>query len=362
MSKDYYKILGVTKTATEEDIKKAYRKLAHQYHPDKPSGNESKFKEVNEAYQILSNREKRAQYDRFGTVFEGGQPGGGFGGFGFGGAAPGGFGVDFNFDGSEFENLGDIFDAFFEGLGVKNKRRTYEHGADIEIVQEITLEEAYKGVKKHISYKTMVRCDQCSGLGHSPEAGFDQCQVCNGRGEIKENRNTFFGNFSRVAVCTKCHGAGQIPKKICGTCSGNGRNQGTRDVTIDIRPGTADGQIIKFTKQGETGERGAENGDLYVRIKIKPHSIFARRGDDLFIKKEVKLTDILLEKAIPIPTISGNEVKVKIPNGFDVRENLVIPGEGITKHANLHVILEVKTPKKISSKAKKLLEDLEKEL
>ncbi len=364
--KDYYKILGINKNASEDEIKKAFRRLAHKYHPDK-GGDEKKFKEINEAYQVLSNKEKRAQYDRFGRVFEG-RPGSDFG-FGFGpfdfGQGP--FGeVKFDF-GGDFGDISDIFDAFFEGLGVRPKRRTYQRGADIQIIQEITLEEAFQGAEKKINYRISVRCEKCGGLGHDPKAGFDKCEVCAGQGEIKETRRSFFGDFVQVKSCDKCFGTGQIPKKICENCRSSGKVMGERAITVEIRPGINDGQIIKIQSAGEAGERGTKEGDLYVRIKIKPHLIFKREGDDLIVKKEVNIIDLLLNKKIEIPTISGNKLKIEIPAGFNLKENLKIPEEGMPHFSgfgrgDLIVELSIKTPKKLSAKIKKILEDLENEL
>src|SRR3989339_77892 len=243
MSNDYYKILGVEKNASDDDIKKAYRKLAHQHHPDKKGGDEKKFKEINEAYQTLSNREKRAQYDRFGNAAHGGAGGPG----GFGGFSQGGFGFDFQ--GGDFGDLGDIFEAFFDGMGGQ-KRRTYAHGSDMEMTQDITLEEAYAGVEKTISYKVNVRCASCNGLGHDVKATFSQCKKCDGRGEVRETRSTFFGNFAQVKTCAECHGIGQVPDKRCAGCSGSGVVRGEKKIAVKILPGIADGQIIKMVGGG----------------------------------------------------------------------------------------------------------------
>jgi len=383
MAKDYYKILGINKNASEEEIKKAFRGLAHKYHPDK-GGDEKKFKEINEAYQVLSNKEKRSQYDRVGQVFsgQGGPAYGGEGaGFGFkwpfgGQAGPFGFGEDgpfgevkFDF-GGDFGDLGDVFDAFFEGLGVRQKRRTYQRGADVQVIEEISLEEAFRGTEKKIRYSVSVRCEKCNGLGHDPKAGFEKCGVCGGRGEVKEIKRTFFGQFEQVKICERCFGAGEIPKKICDVCRGSGKVRGEKNIALEIRPGISDGQIIKIPSAGEAGERGTKEGDLYVRIKIKPHPVFRRQGDDLMVKKEVNLIDLLLEKKIEISTISGNKLKIEIPAGFDLKENLRIFGEGMPhfgppaggSRGNLIVEFTIKTPKKLSAKAKKILEDLEGEL
>ncbi len=366
---DYYKILGIKKDASEEEVKKAFRRLAHKYHPDK-GGDEKKFKEINEAYQVLSSKEKRAQYDRFGRVFSaGGGPAYGGKGFGFGpfGAeAP--FGdIKFDFDSSEFGDLGDIFDAFFEGLGVKQKRRTYRRGSDLQILEEITLEEVFHGTEKNIDYETLIRCEKCSGLGHDPKAGFSLCGICGGRGEIKEARSSFFGRFEQVRACGQCFGTGQIPKKICESCRGAGRVKGRRSIKIQIRSGIQNDQIIKVKAGGEAGERSAEEGDLYVRLRIKPHPVFERRGDDLIVKKEVSLLAVLLGKKLEVPTISGSKLKIEVPADFDLKNSLRIPGEGMPRfggagRGNLQVELTVKSPKKLNAKTKQLLEDLEKEI
>ncbi len=381
MGKDYYKILGINKGASEEEVKKAFRRLAHKYHPDK-GGDEKKFKEINEAYQVLSNKEKRAQYDRFGRVFDGANSGAGASGFDpFGGAQGWPFGdvqgspfgeIKFDFD-SDFGDLGDIFGAFFEGLGVKQKHRTYRRGADIQIVQEITLEEAFRGTQKNINYRVAVRCSKCGGIGHDPKAGFNQCGICGGQGEIKETRQSFFGNFVQVKPCQQCFGTGQIPKKICEICKGSGRLSGEHSVSVEIHPGVSDGQIIKIKSAGEAGERGSGEGDLYVRVKIKPHPIFERREDDLLVKKEVNLIDLLLGNKIEVPIISGNKINVEIPADFDLKGNLKIYGEGMPHfnalpygrqgfgRGNLIVEFSIKTPKKLNDKIKKLLEELKKE-
>lgn len=371
---DYYKILGINKGASEEEIKKAFRKLAHKYHPDK-GGDEKKFKEINEAYQVLSNKEKRQQYDRFGRVFsaQGGPAYGGegagfdFSGWPFGPSQSGPFGeVKFDF-GGDFGDIGDIFDAFFEGLGVRQKRRTYQRGADIQVIQEIYLEEAFRGLEKEINFQTMVRCEKCQGVGHDAKAGFNKCETCAGRGEIRETRKSFFGDFVQVKACDKCFGTGQIPKKICEVCHGLGRVRGSRSIKVEIRPGVQEGQIIKIPSAGEAGERGTKEGDLYVRIRIKPHQIFRRQADDLIIKKEVNILDLLLGKKIEIPTIGAGKLKIEIPSDFDLKENLKIPEEGMPHfngfgRGNLIVELAIKTPKKLNPKAKKILEDLDKEI
>jgi molecular chaperone DnaJ len=363
--KDYYQILGVAKTASEDDIKKAYRKLAHQYHPDKAGGDEKKFKEINEAYQVLSDKGKRAQYDRFGTA----EPMGGFPGGGqWGGGFPEGFG-GFGFDPQNMGDMGDfgdVFESFMEGLGVRPRRKTYEKGADLEIQEQIDLEESFRGVRKNLRLRTLVQCVKCEGKGAEAGSTFEKCATCDGQGEIREQRRTFFGSFSQVKVCTKCHGAGEIPKKPCPVCKGSGRVESNREISVDILPGIEDGQLIKVKNMGEAGERGTAAGDLYIRVRVRPHPTFERHGNDLLIRKELRVIDLLLGRKVEVPTISGNKVNVEIPANFNLKDNLRVSNEGMPHfgshgRGDLLVNFIIKAPKKPGSKARKLLEELEKE-
>lgn len=358
--KDYYKILGVNREASDEEIKKAYRKLAHQHHPDKTHGNEKKFKEVNEAYQTLSDKKRKANYDRFGTAEPmGGFPGGGaYGWEGFGGGDPQSFG--------DIGDLGDIFETFFEGLGVRPRRRTYQRGSDLEVQEEISLEEAFRGVTRPLRLKTFLRCERCKGKGADAGSGFITCAICGGQGEVREERRTFFGSFSQVKACGVCRGTGQIPEKACPSCKGSGRLIGEHEVTIEILPGVQDGQIIQIKGAGEAGERGTEAGNLYVRVRVKQHSLFERHGNDLIVKKELKALDLLLGNKIEVPTMSGGKIHLDIPAHFNLKDNLRIPGEGMPRfgsygRGDLLVNFILKAPKKPSAKARKILEELENE-
>jgi len=361
--KDYYKILGVSKNATEEEIKKAYRKLAHQHHPDKAGGDESKFKEINEAYQVLSDKKKRTHYDRFGTTeqsgFRGNAEGNPFAGFDFSGVE--GFGGQGYGD---IGDLGEVFESFFEGLGVKPKRRTYRHGADLELEELITLEEAYGGAKKSHVVKTLLGCKVCKGQGADMSQGTSPCGICGGRGEIREQRQTFFGSFSQVKMCARCYGSGQIPNKICAECKGGGRTKGERQVAFEILPGIQNDQLIKIQGAGEAGERGAAGGDLYVRVRVRPHQHFERQGDDLLLEKEMRVLDLLMGRKVELPTIAGTTLHIEIPTSFNLRDQLRIPGEGMPHFGSygkgdLLVTFIVRTPKKVSQRARKLLEELE---
>lgn len=360
--RDYYKILGVNREASEEEIKKAYRRLAHKYHPDKPGGDEKKFKEINEAYQVLSNKEKRSQYDRYGQVFSGGGPtsGAGFPGWDFGAG-----GWDFDFGGGDFGSFSDIFESIFEQFGGQ-RRQTYARGSDVEVVQEITLEEAFRGTKRKIRFVTAVSCAKCGGLGYYKEKGFTSCGTCRGKGDVREQRRTFFGNFTQVKTCPTCNGRGEIPNELCKVCGGRGRVTGAREADITIAPGVEDGQVIKVAGLGEAGERGAQAGDLYLIVKIKKHPVFERRGADLFMTKEIKITDAFLRKEIKVKDIGGDEFKVKIPVGHLFSRKLKasnrgMPRFGSNSRGDLYIQLDLKIPETLSAKEKKLLEELDKE-
>ncbi len=229
------------------------------------------------------------------------------------------------------------------------------------------MEEAFRGAEKIIKTRSFFACDACAGFGYEKSAGSVECSTCSGRGEIKESRSTFFGSFAQVKTCPKCFGSGQVPNKPCKNCGQTGRVSGAREVTIEIAPGINDEQLIKIPRSGEAGERGAESGDLYVRVKIAPHKLFIRKGDDLIIKAEADLAGILLGEKIDIPTIGGNRLRVEIPAGASLKNYLKVPGEGMSRfggrgRGDLYIDLDVRTPKKVSPKVKKLLEDLRGEL
>lgn len=371
MKKDYYKILGVNRGASGEEIKKAFYKLAHQYHPHKAGKDEQKFKElnekfkeINEAYQVLSDEKKRAQYDQFGQVFEGANVGGGGfeSGFDFSN-----FGFGFENDFGGVSDLSDIFENFFEGLGGKPRRRAYKRGSDIEIIQEMTLEEAFNGARKRLQYQILKKCEQCQGIGYDKKAGVKTCAKCAGRGEIKETRKTFFGAFAQNKACPECRGFGEIPEKACPECQGSGQRTGQQEIDIELVPGVADEQIIKVKGFGEAGEKGSEAGDLFVRLKEKPHSFFHREGDDLLASIELKLTEALLGKKIKFKDLAGEELNIELPAGFNFLEKLKVLGKGMPhlhgwSRGDLFLNFILKTPRKLSEKAKKLLGELDKEI
>lgn len=364
MNKDYYKILGVSKTASQEEIKKAYYKLAHKYHPDKKGGDEKKFKEINEAYQVLSNPQKRAQYDQFGTTFDGQ-------GFDFSKQGSWGFGGFGNFEdifsNIDFEEmgLGSFFEDFFAGQRTsKTKRKT--RGNDLTIDLEISLEEAAFGVKREIELEKFNICNKCNGLGAEKDSGFKECFRCHGKGKIDQTFKTFFGAIRKVGICPDCRGEGKIPKVLCGNCSGTGRKKDLKKIVIQIPKGINENEVIKIANEGEVGEFGGPAGDLYIKIKIKKHPQFERQGDDIYYTLPINFKQAALGDKVEIPTLYGN-VKLKIPAGIQSGKLLRLRGKGIS-HLNrwgigdMYVKIKVKTPEKLSIKAKKLLEELGKEL
>ncbi len=367
-NKDYYNILGVPKTASQEEIKKAFHTLAHKHHPHK-GGDEAKFKEINEAYQILSNKDKRAQYDQFGQVFEGGMPGG-QGGAGF---DPGWFWGNRSASGEEgfnvdFEDIGDIFGEVFGfgGGGSKRKVKDLKKGSDIKLEMEITLEETLKETKKVIGLKKMVTCSRCSGTGAEPNTKINECFSCRGTGQVQQIRKTILGSFTQTSVCPECGGEGQRPDKPCNVCRGEGRVKDEEDIDIFIPAGIDTNQLIKATGKGNSGRRNGKAGDLFIRIFVKPHARFERKGDDLYTQKEISFTQAVLGDEIEVSALEGTNILLDIPAGTDTGKVFKISGKGIPHfdgygRGNLYVELAVKTPKKLTREQKKLLEELKKE-
>jgi len=367
-NKDYYKILGVDKSASDEDIKRAYRKLAHQHHPDKTGGDGGKFKEINEAYQILSDKERRRQYDQFGRVFDAGGAGPNWAGFDFGQGFSGS-GWDFNFgEGANVGgDFGSIFEGIFEGLGVRKKRRTVHSGSDLRLNLVITLEEAATGSQKELEYETLVKCQVCQGRGYDKGSAFKTCEVCDGRGEVKETRQSFFGPFTRIKSCPHCFGEGKIPEKICRECRGHGRVKAKKTTKVNIQAGINDGQIIRITGAGEDGEKGANSGDLYLEVNVKPHHLFKRQGADLIYEKKIAIPQAVLGAEVEVPALIGKPLLVKIPAGTESGKVLRVRGRGLpyfgrSGSGDVLIVVKIAIPAKVSSKAKKLLEELQGEI
>lgn len=355
--KDYYKILGISRNATQEEIKKAFHRLAHKYHPDK-GGDTKKFKEINEAYQVLSNKEKRAQYDRFGTTFEGAS----FEGAGQGSPFGQGFGFDFNsfgnFDTSIFE---DIFADFFSGTPFSTRKRPKKE-RDIVVDVYITLEEVFHGTKKEINLKKWVTCKQCRGSGAEPKTKMITCPSCRGEGRVKEIHRTILGSFTRTSNCPQCSGKGEVPEKKCSNCNGEGRVREIEKIVVSVPAGISSGETIKIKGKGEAGGRRMMSGDFYVRINVEEHSQFQRRGDDIYYETDVKFSEATLGTKKDIPTLAG-EIELKIPPGTQNGKLLRLKGMGIP-HLNsrgkgdMYVKINVRTPTKITREQKKIIEDL----
>lgn len=358
MNKDYYQILGISREASPEDVKKAYRKLAHKYHPDKGGGDDKKFKEVNEAYQILSDKEKRSQYDRFGRAFEGGRGAEGFD-FQWAWGRPG---EDLEFD---FGDIGEMMEEMF-GSGSPQRRKNFKKGKDIEVDMEIPLEEVLQGKEREISLLKQVLCARCQGQGVEPGTEVNECFSCRGSGEVQQIKKTFLGSFTRYTVCPECKGEGQRPEKPCNVCKGEGRVRGQDNIRIFIPSGVDTNQIIKVEGKGEVGKRGGKSGDLYVRIFVKAHAVFRRRGDDLFVSVPISFSQAALGDEIEIPTLEGKKIMLKVVSGTESGKILRISDKGIPRFSgygrgNMYVELIVKIPKKLTKKQKELLEELKEE-
>ncbi|MBI2120580.1 MAG: molecular chaperone DnaJ [Parcubacteria group bacterium] len=359
MAKDYYTILGIEKGATKDDVKKAFRRLAHQYHPDKQGGNEQKFKEINEAYQILSDDRKRAEYDTYGSTFNGAGGAQGFGGFdvnGFSGAQ--GFGGAPGFEGVEFD-LGDIFGDFFGGgRGGQIKR-----GRDISMDLEIPFAEAVFGTERKILITKTMACQECHGSGGKPGTKMKKCDACNGKGKAHDAKKTLFGTFNSVKECGVCNGRGEIPAEKCPTCRGAGVIRGQEEIRISIPVGISNGEVIRLSGKGEMIPGGVA-GDLYAKIHVLPHSFFKREGSNLVMDLDIKLSDAILGGEYAIETLDG-KITVRVPEGVSYGEILRVRGKGVpvdkTRRGDLLITLNIKTPKKLSKKARKAVEDLKEE-
>lgn len=351
MNKDYYQILGVPKTATQEEIKKAFRKLAHQHHPDKNQGNDEKFKQINEAYQTLSSKEKRAQYDQYGSKFEQARSQGGFSGFS-------GF-RDFSDFASafDFSNFSDLFSDFFYG----RQSRENSPGQDIHLSLEIDFEQAVKGVEKEIELYKYIHCYECKGTG-AESAKLKICSICKGQGSLRKTQKTFLGSFITETVCAKCQGQGQIPEKVCRKCQGQARIKAKTRLKIKIPAGINTGQTIELREQGHAGEKAQINGNLYITVKVKPHAQFQRQNWDILYDLSISFTQAGLGDKIEIPTI-WNKVNLKIPAGIQSGTVLKLQGKGVpvlNSHAKGDMLIKVnvKTPTRLSKAQKDLLKEL----
>lgn len=352
MSKDYYKSLGVEKGASKDEIKKAFRKLAHEYHPDKKTGDEAKFKEINEAYQVLSDDQKRAQYDQFGSAaFNGGGYGAGqgFGGFGSGQ----GFNGNIN-----FEDLGDIFGDFFGGFG-GGRSGGQAKGQDIEISIKLTFEESIFGAQKEVSITKNNTCARCSGTGGEPGTKMNDCGTCKGSGYTVRATQSIFGAMQSRVTCQTCAGSGTIPEKNCTTCHGDGIEYARKTIRVDIPSGVEDGNRMRLRGQGEAIKGGA-SGDLYISLHVAQDKRFIRERDTIYSQVQIGFTQAALGDSLEVDTVDG-KVKLQVPAGTQSGEKLRLKGKGVPHgrgRGDHIVIIQVMTPKKLSRKEKELLEEL----
>ena len=349
--KNYYKILGVDKDASADEIKKAFRKLALKHHPDKNQGNkesEKKFKEINEAYEIFKDEQKRAAYDRYGSAgFQ--NSGGGFH------SQTGGF--------EDFADVfGDIFGDFMgRGSSSKQQRKSQFKGADLRYNTEITLENAYKGLNRNIKFRTAIKCDECDGKGTKAKTGTINCNTCHGSGKVRYQQ----GFFMIEKTCTSCSGSGVVIKDPCKKCRGEGRYEQEKSLSVHIPKGIDHGAKIRVSGEGEAGVRGAESGDLYIHISIKPHDFYQRDNSNLYCSVPIKMTTAVLGGYVEIPTIDGNIAKINVPAGTQFGTKLRMQNKGMpiinsSRNGDIYVDVNIELPIKVTSKQKELLEEFDK--
>jgi molecular chaperone DnaJ len=356
MAKNYYETLGVDKKATQDEIKKAFRKLAQKHHPDK-GGDEAKFKEITEAYSILSDEKRRREYDNYGQTFPGGNPGAGagFNGAGFDFSQFGGFGNG----GVEF----DISDLFGDIFGSSRGGTRMKRGRDISIDVEVSFKESVLGGNRSVLITKVSKCDVCEGSGAKPGTEMHTCTTCNGAGRIHETRNTPFGAMSSQRVCPECEGSGKIPKEKCTNCQGRGVLRKEEEIKIVVPAGIDGGEMIRMTGLGEA-VKGGVSGDLYVKIHVKPHPVFRKEGLNLIMELPLKLTDALLGTTVTVTTIEEKSLEVKVPAMSATEETLRIRGKGVRADGgsgDLLIHVSATLPKKLSNKAKKAIEELKSE-
>ena len=358
--RDYYEVLGVEKTATDEELRKAYRKLAKKYHPDANPDNkeeaEAKFKEVNEAYEVLSDKQKRSMYDQFGHSGPNGYANdfSGFSGFD-------GFSGGFNGAGVDFD-LNDIFSSFFGGGGRRTNRNGPVRGRDLKVHVEITFEEAAFGVSKEIVINRDEQCDTCKGTGSKPGTSAETCKVCGGRGTIATMQNTIFGSFQSSRTCDNCGGTGKVISSPCTECKGRGTVKKQRRIKVSIPAGIDNGQVISLNGEGEPGLRGGGPGNLYITVSVKKHAIFTRKGDSIFCDVHVTFPQAALGAIIDVPTLSGVE-KFDLAEGTQTGSIFTLKGKGI-KNVNgrgvgdLYFTVIVDTPKRLNTEQRELIKKL----
>lgn len=354
--RDYYEILGVGKTASDDEIKKAFRKLAVQYHPDKEGGDETKFKEASEAYEVLKDKQKRQRYDQFGHAGVGGASGGAGGGNPFGG------GFDFNGQNINFDfggGFGDIFSQFFGNAAQQTYGPT--HGRDVETNLTLNFEEAIFGKEIKLKLNLDDECSHCKGTTVEPGHSLITCDECKGAGYTVRTMNSMFGPIQQQVQCPKCHGKGQVPEKVCTRCKGSGVERKDRDLTVKIPAGIDDGATIRLREQGEAIANGAR-GDLFVHVRVKPHKKFTREGDLILSEEHISMVDAALGAELDVETVDG-VMTMKVPAGTQSGTDFKLSGHGVP-HLNrdsrgAHIVsIVVDTPTKLSKRQREILEEL----
>ena len=341
--RDYYEVLGVRRDATGEEVRKAFRQLAFQYHPDRNRGDgaEEKFKEVNEAYEVLSDSDKRASYDRFGHSGADGLFGRGFEGFDFG--------------------FGDIFDTFFGGA-TTSTRQAPQRGASLEYQMAITLEEAAFGCEQQIEITRTEHCSQCQGTGSKPGTQPERCPNCDGAGQVRRVQASIFGRFTNISTCPQCHGEGRIITEACPQCRGSGREKGKRNINVKVPAGVDIGNQIRIRGEGDAGTRGGSSGDLFIAISVEKHEYFTRDGDHIIYNLPVNFAQAALGTEVNVPTLDGDQ-KLKIPAGCQTGTVFRIKSKGIQHlsrggRGDELVTLSVETPDSLTKEQRRLFEDL----
>jgi molecular chaperone DnaJ len=361
VSKDYYKILGVDKNASTDEIKKAFKKLAMQHHPDRQGGNEAKFKEINEAYQVLGDAEKRKRFDQFGSDFE--QQGGFGGGMGwedFMRSARGqGGGAQFDFGGVD---LGDIFGDLFGGGSRRGGGQRQSRGRDIQVDVELDFKEAAFGVEREVSLRKQSKCDVCNGSGGEPGTKMENCHQCKGQGQVVQVQRTFLGAMQTVATCPTCNGRGQTHSKKCKHCGGDGVMAKNTSVKVKIPAGIDNGQSIRLSGHGEAAPHGGQSGDLYVMAHVRPSKVWHREEFDVYTDAEISFSQAVLGDNIEVETIDG-VVKVVVPEGTESGQLIRLRGKGVphlqgSSRGDHYVRVKIRVPKRVSKEARRLLENL----
>ncbi len=357
--KDLYEILGVPKNASQDEIKKAFRKLAHQHHPDKKGGDTQKFKEINAAYQVLSDEEKRSKYDQYGSAaFEQGAAGGSAGGFSWEDIMRQG--------GTQGFDMGDINDIFGEMFGFGGRQRSGQaRGSDIQIQIQLEFREAVFGVKKEIKLTKTVTCAHCSGNGAEPGTKIVQCDVCKGKGQVASLKRTIFGSIQTASMCTACHGSGKKAEKPCKQCHGMGIVKQESRIDVQIPAGIDEGETIRLSGQGEAGQHGAHAGDLYVTVRVKKDARFVRKRSDLLLTVPLKMAQAALGDTLTIDSLDG-PVSLKISPGTQSGTVFRLASLGVPLlqkegRGSLYVTVQIQTPKHLSKKQREYFEELKKE-